>query len=219
MFFLPIGEIISLFKLNKTISFIENPLEYLNIKDNISFIYTNSTRKSIIKISKDEKQFINYYLNFTLINNNITFDNDIKYLKINNIIYAIFFYLLSAFIIIIIFCKDKLTCTIYIQPTIKLVVNILFDIILLINIILNYNIFDRLSNSFSIFFSEIEKLFNVKILEHEKENIWSNDFHYNFIFLNGAILIISLAFTLSWCRYIIEKKVKLINYKNLFFEK
>ena len=219
LFFLPIGEIISLFNLNKTISFIENPLEYLNIKDNISFIYTNSTRKSIIKISKDEKQFINYYLNFTFINNNITFDNDIKYLKINNIIYAIFFYLLSAFIIIIIFCKDKLTCTIYIQPTIKLVVNILFDIILLINIILNYNIFDRLSNSFNIFFSEIEKLFNVKILEHEKENIWSNDFHYNFIFLNGAILIISLAFTLSWCRYIIEKKVKLINYKNLFFEK
>ena len=97
LFFLPIGEIISLFKLNKTISFIENPLEYLNIKDNISFIYTNSTRKSIIKISKDENQFINYYLNFTFINNNITFDNDIKYLKINNIIYAIFFYLFSKY--------------------------------------------------------------------------------------------------------------------------
>ena len=163
----------------------KNPLEYFNLKNhtNITFIarFFNITNLTIIyEQFESEENFINNIINFTFINKGIRVEPELKKYEI-----------LSTFLAIVINKNYWLFFAIILNKNLKFInskivfllilsIHFLFIIISLIISFLILKIINKLANSLTIFYSQIEYLFTYNIqpfIWNEVQNL-NNTYYY-----------------------------------------
>ena len=155
--------------IDNLIKSLNDPKEYFNLTYhfNISRIekLMNITNSSYIKeISENNDLLIKKILNFTNINENREFESDLKLHNIYNILHII---AIISSIIIIVFIyfniKYKILDINHKKEKKILFFLFIFDIIIFIVEILNYNLVDKLTKSIEKFYNRIKSVFLVKI--------------------------------------------------------
>ena len=157
------------FHLDKSKEHFNDPTVYSYIANNINISHiakikniTNSSK--LEEISQNKEDFIKKELNFTHINDNITFETSQKYLKICSIIIVSILFLNVLLALIIFFLnlmKITNSATIICRIiTVYLIIDII-DLIIEINEII---IIKKIQNSFYIYKQNLKKLFGMKLI-------------------------------------------------------
>ena len=182
------------FHLDKEKVYADDTIKYFDIKNhtNISFIinrcnYTNSTL--IKEIYDDEDKFVNWLLNFTDINNQTTFDSEVKKFKAYNIIIGIIYPIVILFLFFSNYNLEHNLISLN-KSIILMLMQFLLNIISIIINIFNFLLLKRLIKKFSYLFRVIRFLFLVKIYDKEFYKIDNSLYVCYENFLNFGVIII-----------------------------
>ena len=179
--------------LDKTIESIIDPIEYFNLTyhTNVSYI------EEIWEITEEEfeefesyEDLIDWILDFTYINGDKTIDSDLKNYYIFNIINTSTIFINIIVIIIIYFDKVSKFLGLNLAKK-KIILCFLFiiDIFVIIIIILNYKIIDKLTKSIYIFYDYVNITFLIDIpTKNFNEYSSIKNFKLFYIYFYGLII-------------------------------
>ena len=204
--------------LSKTKECINNPIEYFNLLNSTNITYIaelkNITNNTIIdEMSNNKKLIIEQLLNFTFINENITFDSDYKKYRAFDIIIKYEFFFCSIFLIfVIINYKNKFK---YIDSAKSIYLLIIIFFLDIKSLFLHFkfvNIISRLSESINKYFAKIKKIFEIEIPDTNNDEL-----EYLELSLGPIIFIIIIFIITISIGFVLCKKIHNIRDKKLKF--
>jgi len=205
------------FQLDTINAIISKPIEKLNLMNHTDIIYITELLKinnetKINEINNNKESFINDFLNFTKLNNNVTFESSKKIFKIINIMHGVVC-LIKFIILLLIFIKNKFefleSNTIFF-----LVLFILLNFFSLTLGIINIFYLNKIKDSLTNFSENIIKFFRIKIPELIENKI---DDLKDSLVINIWIIIISIIFIgvfASILKNILKEKISLKTFQD-----
>ena len=202
------------FRLNEINEIISNPIKNFDLMNHINITYIAkllniTNEEDIQKFNKNKEVNINYLLNFTLINNNVTFKKSESKLRTISIVHS-FVFLLKLMVCILKVFSD------YLDSKIKSCLFIFFILNIFSFILESINYFEtrKLLESLNEFFSIVKKLFRIEIPEsYENEKNKLNDSLDGDIFC-GIFSLIFIGFLICAYKSLIERSMTLKTFRD-----
>ena len=211
------------FHLEKIKTCAQKPKEVFDLINNtnithISLIF-NITNSSLIKeMSEKKDEVIDDLLNAIIIKGNISFESDENYFKVYSVIITII-YIFKILIYIILIIGFLYNFINLIKEIILSSIIIVLNIALIIFEILDYFIIKRFKYSISIFYSNLEAIFQIGIPQENYNEIKYLEYSSWAIVVNFLVSVVSIILIIFICNESIKQGRQPYTYKDFLIKK